>query len=118
MSCLASGRGNSLHERVKNAREANARRLPAMSEGRDRRCWDVKIFTTVTNPGTAASFARSAKACGNGWGTGMASAELPILARLRDRIDGTPVTAAKPAYVPTHKQTRLHVPPAPPELRP
>ncbi|MEV5303318.1 MULTISPECIES: hypothetical protein [Amycolatopsis] len=77
----------------------------------------MNISTTVTQPGIALPFARSAMACANGWGVGTAGVALPILARLRDRFDGTGVSAVKPAYVPTDKQTRLHVPLAPPELR-
>ncbi|NIH82274.1 hypothetical protein [Amycolatopsis viridis] len=77
----------------------------------------MKISTTVTNPGAALPFARSVMACGNGWGAGKAGVEVPVLARLRDRFDGTGVSAVKPAYVPTNKQNRLHVPLAPPELR-
>ncbi|MDQ0377127.1 hypothetical protein [Amycolatopsis thermophila] len=77
----------------------------------------MKISTTVTNPGTALPFARTAMACANGWGAALIGTDLPILARLRDRFDGITVSAAKPAYVPTDKQTRLHVPLAPPELR-
>ncbi|GHF17337.1 hypothetical protein GCM10017786_59120 [Amycolatopsis deserti] len=77
----------------------------------------MKTSITVTNPGIALPFARSAMACANGWGVGKAGVELPIIARQRDRFDGTRVSAVKPAYVPTNKQTRLHVPLAPPELR-
>ena len=72
---------------------------------------------TVTNPGTGLPFARTAMARANGRGVGKAGVALPILARLRDRFDGIVVSAAKPAYVPTAKQTRLHVPLTPPELR-
>lgn len=77
----------------------------------------MKISTTVTKPGIALPFARSAMAHASGWDAGKAGVELPILARPRDRFDGTGVSAVKPAYVPTDKQTRLHVPLAPPELR-
>ncbi|GAB3565517.1 hypothetical protein GCM10027445_11110 [Amycolatopsis endophytica] len=78
----------------------------------------MNISTTVTNPGTALPFARSAMARANGWGAVLVGTELPILARLRDRVQGTGVSAVKPAYFPAVKQqTRLHVPQAPPELR-